>query len=180
MNIVTRIPAALAAPAILVAVTVAGCVSVSTPDVPVPQELAPPASEALAMVVPARGVQIYKCATKGTSHEWAFVAPDAELFDPKGRLIGRHGAGPYWEALDGSKVNASLKARADAPDKRDIPWLLLAAKNTGRDGAFSAVTSIQRVNTVGGTAPANGCDAASVGKEVRVHYVADYRFFTQR
>jgi hypothetical protein len=42
------------------------------------------------------------------------------------------------------------------------------------------VTSIQRVNTVGGSAPANGCDAATVGQEARVHYTADYRFFTQR
>ena len=162
----------------LIAVTLAGCASTS--DFPVPKELAPTANEALAMVVPARGVQIYKCAAKGANHEWAFVAPDAELFDARGKLIGRHGAGPYWEALDGSRVNASLKARADAPDKRDIPWLLLAAKNTGSDGSFSAVTSIQRVNTIGGTAPANGCDATSIGKETRVHYTADYRFFTQR
>lgn len=178
MNVVTRLPTALAAPATLFAVAFAGCAS--SPEVPVPQALAPDANESLAMVVPARGVQIYKCATKGTNAEWAFVAPDAELFDTQGKLIGRHGAGPHWEALDGSKVNASVKARADAPDKRDIPWLLLAAKNTGRDGRFSAVTSIQRVNTVGGSAPSNGCDATSIGKETRVHYTADYRFFTQR
>jgi len=178
MNSVTRIPAALAAPISLSALVLAACAN--TPEVPVPQAIAPAANEALAMVVPARGVQIYKCAAKGTNHEWAFVAPDAELFDTKGRLIGRHGAGPYWEALDGSRVSASLKARADAPDKRDIPWLLLAARNTGSAGSFSAVTSIQRVNTVGGTAPANGCDATSIGREARVHYTADYRLFTQR
>jgi hypothetical protein len=150
-------------------------------DVKVPDTLAPSANEAIAMVVPARGVQVYKCrAAKEGGHEWGFVAPDAELFDTKGKLIGRHGAGPVWESLDGSRVNASVKAKADAPDKRDIPWLLLAARNTGPAGAFSTVTSIQRVNTVGGSAPANGCDAANVGKESRVHYTADYRFFTQR
>ena len=172
MKSATRIPAALAA------LTLAACAG--TQDIAVPQAIAPSANEALAMVVPARGVQIYKCSAKGNAHEWAFVAPDAELFDTRGNLIGRHGAGPFWEALDGSRVNASVKARADAPDKRDIPWLLLAAKNTGRDGSFSAVTSIQRVNTVGGSAPANGCDATAIGKEARVHYTADYRFFTQR
>jgi len=178
MSIVTRTPAALAAPIGLSALLLAACAN--SPELAVPQALAPATNEALAMVVPARGVQIYKCTAKGDAHEWSFVAPDAELFDPRGKLIGRHGAGPYWEALDGSRVNASVKARADAPDKRDIPWLLLAAKNTGRDGAFSAVTSIQRVNTIGGTAPSNGCDATSIGKETRVHYTADYRFFTQR
>jgi hypothetical protein len=150
-------------------------------DVKVPDTLQPSANEVIAMVVPARGVQVYKCrAAKDGGHEWGFVAPDAELFDTNGKLIGRHGAGPYWESLDGSRVNASLKSKADAPDKRDIPWLLLAARNTGPAGAFSTVTSIQRVNTVGGSAPANGCDAATVGQEARVHYTADYRFFTQR
>jgi hypothetical protein len=157
---------------------VAGCAST---DVKVPDTLQPTANEAIAMVVPARGVQIYKCRTaKEGGQEWGFVAPDAELFDTNGKLIGRHGAGPYWEAFDGSRVNASVKAKADAPDKRDIPWLLLAARNTGPAGAFSPVTSIQRVNTVGGTAPANGCSAETIGKEARVHYTAEYRFFTQR
>ena len=171
--------AALAAPAAIAAVmlTVAACAG--TPDMPVPATLVP-AGESLARVVPARGVQIYQCRAKAGTHEWAFIAPDAELLDSTGKVVGRHGAGPFWEALDGSRVSASVKARADAPDKRDIPWLLLAAKNTGRDGSFSAVTSIQRVNTAGGSAPANGCDATAIGKGARVHYTADYRFFTQR
>lgn len=156
----------------------AGCAST---DVKVPDTLAPSANEAIAMVLPARGVQIYKCrSAKDGGHEWGFVAPDAELFDAKGKLIGRHFAGPVWESLDGSRVKAAVKAKADAPDRRDIPWLLLAARDTGPAGAFSPVTSIQRVNTVGGSAPAEGCSAASVGKEARVHYTADYRFFTQR
>ena len=178
MNRVTRIPAALAAPFALAALTLAACAN--TPEAKVPEALQPTANEALAMVVPARGVQIYKCRAKAEGHEWAFVAPDAELFDTAGKLIGRHGAGPFWEALDGSRVNASVKARADAPDKRDIPWLLLAARNTGPAGRFSTVTSIQRVNTAGGIAPANGCDAGSIGQETRVHYTADYRLFTLR
>ena len=178
MNPVTSIPAALAAPIAVAAITLAACAS--TTDAAIPQTLAPAANESLAMVVPARGVQIYKCGAKDGKHQWNFVAPDAELFDARGQLIGRHGAGPAWQALDGSRVNARLKARADAPDKRDIPWLLLEASNTGPAGSFSRVTSIQRVNTVGGSAPATGCDATTAGQETRVHYTADYRFFTQR
>ena len=161
------------------ALVAAGCAG--TPELRVPENLKPAASETLAMIVPARGVQIYKCRAKDGKHEWAFIAPDAELLDARGQVIGRHGAGPFWEALDGSRVNASLKSRAEAPDKRDIPWLLLTAKNTGPAGSFSPVTSIQRVNTVGGIAPATPCDATTAGQEARVHYTADYRFFvTQR
>ena len=161
------------------ALVAAGCAG--TAELNLPDNLKPAASEALAMIVPARGVQIYKCSAKDGKHAWAFIAPDAELLDARGQVIGRHGAGPFWEALDGSRINASLKARAEAPDKRDIPWLLLTAKNTGPAGSFSPVTSIQRVNTVGGIAPATPCDAATAGQEARVHYTADYRFFvTQR
>ena len=45
-------------------------------------------------------------------------------------------------------------------------WLLLTTKAEGSDGAFAKVTSIQRVNTAGGVAPAAaGCTALSLGKE---------------
>lgn len=39
------------------------------------------------------------------------------------------------------------------------------------------VTSIQRVNTVGGVAPAAGCSSATAGTTARVDYAADYLFF---
>ena len=42
---------------------------------------------------------------------------------------------------------------------------------------LSPVTSIQRLNTKGGKAPATGCDAAHVAQEVRVPYTANYLFF---
>ena len=147
----------------------AGCAS----TVAVPEALNPGAHESLAMVVPARGVQIYECRDR----KWVFVAPDAELFDASGRRIGKHYAGPVWEANDGSRVAASVKSRADAPAPGNIPWLLLSAKSVGVEGAFSKVTSIQRVATVGGTAPAGGCEQ---GEEARVYYSADYYFFTAR
>jgi hypothetical protein len=80
----------------------------------VPDKLRPGASESLAMVVPAKGVQIYECRARkgqGGGYEWAFVAPEAELFDARGARIGRHYAGPHWEAADGSRVVATLKER---------------------------------------------------------------------
>jgi hypothetical protein len=155
----------------------------SLPAVKVPGPLEPAADESLSMTVAAKGVQIYECrAGKGVAaeHEWAFVAPEAELFDARGNRIGRHGAGPYWQANDGSRIVGAVKARLDAPVSNAVPWLLLATKSNGPDGSFSKVTSVQRVNTAGGLAPADGCSQASVGASARVQYTADYHFFTVR
>jgi hypothetical protein len=154
---------------------IAGCAGVQVPD-----SLKPGSNESLAQVVPAKGVQIYEC-RQGKENgplTWAFVAPDAELFDRAGKKIGTHYAGPVWEAADGSKVVGAVKARADAPQAGSIPWLLLGAKSVGPQGAFSGVTSIQRVATTGGTAPAGEC--AQAGARARVDYTADYYFFTAR
>ncbi|MCW5592462.1 MAG: DUF3455 domain-containing protein [Burkholderiales bacterium] len=163
-------------PYLAAAATLAACVSEPTL---IPDTLDPGPKEMLAMVVPAKGVQIYECRAKkdASSFEWAFVAPDAELFDARGHLIGRHGAGPYWEANDGSRVVGTLKARAEAPIAGSIPWLLLATKGTGTAGSFSKVTSIQRVNTSGGMPPSSPCTADLLGRKARVDYVATYRFF---
>src|SRR4051812_39134989 len=128
--------------AFLVALLAAGCAA----TVQVPETLRPDAGETLASVVSAKGVQIYEC----RSQQWTFVAPEAELFDASGAKVGRHYAGPVWEAADGSRVVGKVRTRADAPAAGAIPWLLLDAKSLGATGALSKVTSIQRVATVGG------------------------------
>ena len=148
----------------------AGCAS----SVQVPDSLKPGARESLALVVPAKGVQIYEC----RSDKWVFVAPEADLFDAAGKKIGSHYAGPHWESADGSRIVAKVKARADAPAAGAIPWLLLDAKSVGVEGAFSKVTSIQRVATAGGVAPAANC--SQPGTQARVNYTADYYFFTSK
>ena len=66
---------------------------------------------------------------------------------------------------------------ADAPSAGAIPWLLLATQGSGPRGTFSGVTSIQRVRTVGGVAPAGGCHAGTTGTVTRIPYTADYRLF---
>ena len=138
-------------------------------------------NESLAMIVPAKGVQIYECRAKkdqAGAHEWAFVAPEADLFDTSGKTIGKHYGGPHWESTDGSKVLGTVKERADAPVADTIPWLLLAAKSVGPQGSFSNITSIQRVNTVGGVAPKTGCSQSTLGTSARISYTADYYFIT--
>jgi hypothetical protein len=159
----------------------AGAPTVETAT-PVPAKLQPAAGQRAVATVPAVGVQIYECRAakdKPGQYEWAFVAPEAELYDRKGGKLGRHYAGPHWEALDGSRIAATLVERAPAPAADAIPWLLLAARSAGPQGRFSAVTSIQRVNTVGGVAPASGCAQATAGASVRVPYTADYVFFAR-
>ena len=149
----------------------AGC---SRSPVQVPDELKPGAGESLALVVAAEGVQIYEC----RDGKWAFVAPEAELLDANARRVGRHYAGPRWESVDGSGIAGVVKARADAPVPGAIPWLLLSTKSVGREGAFSKVTSVQRVATAGGVAPEGGCPQAGV--QARVPYTAQYYFFSMR
>jgi len=164
---------------VIALLALAGCATTAT--VAVPENLKPGANEKLAMVVPAKGVQIYECrAAKEGGYQWAFVAPEAELLDGRGSRIGRHYGGPHWEASDGSRIVGAVRARADAPAAGAIPWLLLASIRPGPDGAFSTVTSVQRVNTVGGMAPASGCSEKAVGTAARIPYTADYYFFSPR
>ncbi len=98
---------------------------------------------------------------------------------------GTHGTGPFWLALEGSRVNGSAKARADAPlsaaTAGAILWLLLATQSTGGAGKLASVTHIQRINTAGGAAPPSGCSsAADAGQQAKVGYTADYVFYVQR
>jgi hypothetical protein len=159
----------------------AGCATsakFTAPDVPA--SLRPPAGETLFLEAHASGVQIYDCAPRAdrpATYEWTFRSPEAVLVDASGHPLGRHFAGPTWESSDGSSVVGEVKAKDPGPTATAIPWLLLAAKATKGSGVFSATTSIQRVQTVGGVAPAAGCDASNAAKIARVPYTADYYFY---
>ncbi|MGH2618508.1 MAG: DUF3455 domain-containing protein [Thermomicrobiales bacterium] len=147
----------------------------------VPPELRPPASAVLLFELGARGVQIYACEADpddATTFVWTFKGPEAELLNARGEVVGSHFGGPTWQANDGSAVVAAVVARADAPkNKKAIPWLLLEATSHAGSGAFSTVTHIQRLDTVGGVAPKKGCDAAHAGEVARVPYKATYAFY---
>ncbi len=97
-----------------------------------PAALALSSDEVVALKLVARGTQNYDCRSKQGApeqYEWAFLAPEAELFDDGGKKVGKHYAGPTWEnTKDGSKVVGEVKARADSPEPDAIPWLLLAVK----------------------------------------------------
>lgn len=146
----------------------------------VPPELQPPANEQLLLQVHAKGDQVYTCKSEAAQFTWTLKAPDAQLFDKDGKPFGKHFAGPSWEASDGSRVTGKAAANAPSPDANSIPWLLVKVVSHDGAGVLSPVTSIQRLNTKNGKAPASGCDASHVGQELRVPYSADYLFFAPK
>ena len=131
----------------------------------------------------ARGLQTYECrATPGdaSSASWVYVASALELFDASDKPAGRHTfPPPIWEAPDGSKFAGTQKARADAPEAGAAPWLLVSTKSTGAEGRFAKITSLQRVNTKGGVAPAGGCDMKAIRKKEQVPLRADLILFSR-
>ena len=146
----------------------------------VPSNLTPPAGSILLFELRAQGVQIYTCEADpddASAFVWTFTAPEAELLNQHGELAGNHIAGPTWQGLDGSAVVGTVLERADAPDAGSIPWLLLQATEHSGIGAFATITYVQRLDTSGGVAPAEGCDADHEGDEVRQPYEANYAFF---
>jgi hypothetical protein len=146
----------------------------------VPEALEAPAGQVLAVTAHGTGVQIYQCIAgqdDPARYSWTLKEPRAVLRSRSGRILAKHYAGPTWEASDGSKVVGEVAAKSPAPQAGAVPWLLLHAKTTSGTGLFSGVASIQRLRTVGGQAPDAGCDQAHSGREVKVPYSAEYRFF---
>jgi hypothetical protein len=151
--------------------------SLSAAGQQIPQQLQPPAHEQLFLQVHAKGDQVYICKNDAAQFAWALKAPDARLFDKDGKIFGKHFAGPSWEANDGSRVTGKAVANAPSPDADSIPWLLVKVVSHEGSGVLLRATTIQRLNTKGGKAPASGCDAAHADQQLRVPYSADYLFY---
>jgi hypothetical protein len=161
-----------------------GCATADRASAPAVREaLRVSASQVLFVRARGVGVQIYECRSspeEPAHFAWVLKAPDAQLSDRAGKPIIRHFAGPTWQATDGSAVVGEVVARDNGPDADAIAWLLLRAKSTSGSGLLSRTLSIQRLQTVGGEAPAAGCSASQAGSEARVHYSADYLFYKAR
>lgn len=148
------------------------------PSPDVPDKIKAPAGEQVILKVRASGSQIYVCqqGSDGKS-AWTLKAPEAELRDDQGQIIGHHSAGPTWKHNDGSEIQGKAVARADSPDADSIPWLLVTVTGHSGNGVLSRVTSVQRIHTKGGQPPAAGCDASKQNSEVKSSYTADYYFY---
>jgi hypothetical protein len=142
------------------------------------QTLHPPAGATLVLRAHAQGDQIYTCQQNAYEFAWVLKAPDAQLFDSSGQVIGRHFAGPSWQLNDGSQVVGRPTGKMDSPEKGSVPWLSLTVVGQTGHGRLEHVTTIERVNTHGGQAPAGGCDASHVNGEARAKYTADYEFYS--
>ncbi|MGC1453574.1 MAG: DUF3455 domain-containing protein [Nitrospirota bacterium] len=170
--------------AVLTTMLFSGCAAhhlSMTPKIPAP--LSVPNDQKLSFALRGVGVQIYVCkAVKKdpARFDWAFLAPEAVLLDDQAHKLGKHYAGPTWEANDGSKVVGEVLAKDNGPDPAAVPWLLLRGKAHTGTGIFSQIVSIQRLNTEGGKAPADRCTRATAGTKARVPYTANYYFYGTR
>ena len=145
-------------------------------DSGIPSAVAMPGAE-VRQVLFANGVQVYRCvaATEGGARHWQLAGPEAELFSDAGHAtpVGRHFAGPTWEAQDGSRLTGKVRTSVPAPDPASIPWLLVDVRGSGPNGLLSGITAIQRVFTAGGKPPAASCTDGT--PDLRVPYTAQYR-----
>lgn len=138
----------------------------------VPDAIAAP-GETVVATFHAEGAQVYECkADQNGKLAWQFREPIATLLRD-GATVGRHYAGPNWEASDGSAVTGKAVANVPGTTPADIPWLKLDVVAHRGSGTLSGVTTVQRTNTHGGVV--NGlCDRA--GTYYSAPYSADYVF----
>jgi uncharacterized protein DUF3455 len=162
----------------LTGIVVACLLSVSTPSISnaqLPAAIAAP-GEVVIVTLHAEGAQIYECkADGGGKLAWQFREPIAALFID-GKTVGRHYAGPSWELTDSSAVTGKVAARAPGATAQDIPLLKLEVASQRGKGQLTGATTIQRINTKGGTAE-GACEKS--GAFMSVPYSADYTFLTK-
>jgi hypothetical protein len=135
-----------------------------------PASVDAPAGSTLLLKAKGDGFQVYAC----TGGHWTLKAPDANLLDAQGNIIGKHFAGPTWHLNNGGEVKGKAIANQPAPDGVSVPWLLLQAVSSS--GSLANVSYIRRVDTHGGTAPKEACTTV----ELRVPYTATYEFYTAK
>jgi hypothetical protein len=145
-----------------------------------PSAVAAPAGNKAVMTTVGVGELTYECRAKAGSSgafEWVFAGPNAVLYDANRNTVGKYYGGPTWEAIDGSKVTGKQLAAAPSPNPGAIPLQLVQANPAMGKGAMTGVTYVQRLNTIGGVAPTDSCNAANIGAKKQIRYQADYVFY---
>ena len=139
---------------------------------PLPEALAAPGTVPV-LTAHAEGEQIYECKAGADGKlAWTFREPKATLI-ADGKIAGKHYAGPTWELNDGGAIVGKAVANAPGKTGNDIAWLKLEVTAHRGSGAFNDVTTVQRINTVGGSM-GGACDRA--GDVRAMPYTADYVF----
>lgn len=149
-------------------------------DISIPEAIRVPDGHEAFLTVHAKGNQIYLCTVKNDLYSWQIQAPDAQLFDDSGQIVGKHYSGPVWEYKEGSRVQGKLVSKIDKTPGSAITWLLVEVVGHTGKSPFAKSSFINRINTQGGIPPAGGCDANHLGSEKHVNYSADYIFYRPR
>ena len=137
-----------------------------------PDAIAAP-GETVVLTLHAEGAQVYECKAGADGKlSWAFREPIATLI-ADGKTVGRHYAGPNWEHSDGSAVVGKTIGNAPGATASDIPWLKLDVVSKRGSGVLSSVTTVQRINTMGGKLD-GACETAGTYRSAS--YSADYVF----
>ena len=160
-----------------------GSTAPATAPVPAPNlgffsKIKAPSTHFPALQLASRGVQIFRCEKRDGGLVWVFRQPQADLLDPGGKAVGKHGANFSFEHDDGSRLVSTIAAYDDASKPTDLRWLLLTTRSFGK-GAFENVTHVQRVNTAGGMPPAR-CEASQLNQLLRVDFTSDFVFYRPR
>ena len=164
--------------------------------VKVPPEIQVPGQARLVFVGHGVGTQNYVCVPSATGVAFTLFTPQATLFNDDLGQITTHFFSPNpfesgiirvtWESSQdtstvwGQVIGSSTDPRFVTPGA--IPWLLVqivGAQEGPTGGTTLLGTSfIQRLNTVGGAAPAKDCkEAKDIGTKAFVPYTADYFFY---
>ena len=141
-------------------------------DKPLPAAIAAP-GETVVLSLHAVGMQNYDCKPGADGKlVWTFNSPQATLTSGD-KVAGHHSAGPTWELTDGSGITAKVVGNAPGAGAGDVAWLKLEVNSHKGSGQLSDVTTVQRINTVGGVL-AGSCDRQGAGRGMP--YSADYVF----
>ena len=177
--------------------------NLAVPPLPPDLDEVPPPHQVV-FVGHAIGTQNYVCLPSGSGVAWSLFTPQATLFRKQGQQLTTHFFSPNPDPEDNGTVRAAWQHSLDsstvwgrvtdsstdsnfvAPGA--IPWLTAETAGVQEGplggGQMTEITFIQRLNTVGGSAPATDCSLATdVGKRAFVPYEADYFFYedpTQR
>src|SRR5204862_250738 len=161
---------------------------------PVPEDLRVPEGNRVFLVMHAKGTQNYICLprTSAPGLGWTLTGPQATLFDDElgqqlthflrvnpvdgvARATWQHSkdSSAVWALADRTSTDPAYVATGA------IAWLRLrvVGAQPGPLGGdrMTQTTYIQRVDTVGGSAPAGDCP--SIGARTFVPYGADYVFY---
>jgi hypothetical protein len=160
---------------------------------PVPAAIQVPAPNEVFLLGRGVGTQNYECQPADSLGRvaWTLFTPQATLFSDQREQLTTHFNSPnpfesgivratWQDSQDTSTVWArAIASIADPNASGAIAWVLLRVVGTevGPTGGttLSRTTFIQRLNTLGGSAPATGCAVPTdIGRKAFVPYTADY------